>query len=162
MANLIEWNSPFEEFQRLQEEFGRYLSGRSLPLAAGFRPLPAFSGWGPAVDVSETQNEMIIRAEIPGVDPNDLDLTVTEDGITLRGEVKQETLADEHGYRRIERRYGSFHRTIPFPVPVKHEQATAQYRNGILDVRAPKAEHAKCRATKLRIDTGQSEPKQLH
>lgn len=157
MANLTHWRSPFDEFQRFYDDINRFF-GRSLAESGQGLDLPFFGHRGPAVDLSETQNEIVLHAEIPGVNPDDLDITITEDSITLRGEVKQEINADERGYRRVERRYGSFYRSIPFPSMVKHDQATASYRNGILEVRIPKAEEAKSKATKLRVSP---EPKQL-
>lgn len=152
MSNLIHWGSPLDDFQRMHDEINRFFWGRHLPALGPSREFPTYSAWGPAVDVTETQNEVIVRAEIPGVNPDDLDLTVTEDGLSIRGEVKQETNAHEQGFRRIERRYGSFFRSIPFPVAVQHEMATADYTNGILEVKVPKAEHARSKSTKLRIN----------
>ncbi|MDI6870854.1 MAG: Hsp20/alpha crystallin family protein [Bacillota bacterium] len=154
MADLVKW-TPFDEFHRMREDMNRLLNF-AWPVPWGERTFPA--AWGPSVDVRETPTHVIVSAEIPGVDPDDLDVTVAEDGLSLKGEVKQETDADTQGYRRIERRYGSFYRTIPFPAPVKHEQATADYRNGVLQVSVPKAEPGKGKATRLRINT---QPKQL-
>src|SRR5690606_24439456 len=107
--------------------------------------------WGPSVDVEETDDQIIVRAEISGANPGDLDVQITEDSSSPQGEVRQETGTNARGCRRIERRYGAFQRTIPFPVPVEHERATATYRNGILEVRAPKAAAGRGRARKLPI-----------
>lgn len=121
--------------------------------------------WGPSVDIRETKTHIIMHAEIPGVDPQDLDVTITEDGLSLRGVVKQEADTEEQGYRKIERRYGSFQRTIPFPTSVKHDQAEANYQNGILKISVPKAEPGAGKAIKLQINTnqnGNSGPRQIH
>lgn len=145
MADLVRW-SPFEEMARMREDWSRLMSsGFAVPwLSQG----PAF---GPAVDLRETETHLIVEAEVPGINPEDIDLVVTEDGLTLRGEVKEEKKAEEKGFRRLERRYGSFHRRIPFPVPVKHEEAVADYKNGVLQVSLPKSESAHKKATRLKI-----------
>lgn len=127
MADLARW-SPFEEIARIQ----------------GF-------AFGPAIDVRETDTHLIVEADVPGVDPENIDLVVTENGLTVRGEVKEEKKAQDQGFHRIERRYGSFQRTIPFPAPVRHEEAVADYKNGVLEVRVPKKEPDEKKATRLKI-----------
>lgn len=155
MANhLIPWRTAGDDVQPWFADLERTLWGRfPSPPGLGWAP---WREWGPAVDVAETENEIIVRAEVPGVRPEDIDITVSEDAVTVRGEVKQEFDASHHGYRRIERRTGSFARTVPLPVKVRHEEAQADYRNGILEVRVPKAEPGRGRSTRLRLkgDTG--------
>lgn len=146
VADLIRWN-PYDELTRLREDFGRMLT----PLLGWGSAPTAGAGWGPSVDVRETDTHIEVSAEIPGVNPGDLDLTITDDSLTIRGEVKHASESKEGGFRRVERRYGAFHRTIPFPVSVKHDEAVADYKNGILEVRAPKAEPGKARAIRLKI-----------
>lgn len=108
--------------------------------------------FGPSIDLKETENEVILQADIPGVNQEDLDLTVDENMVILKGESKRDETREEKGYHLTERRYGSFHRTIPLPVEVKSDQATARYKNGVLEVRIPKAETAKKRGYKPRIE----------
>lgn len=129
------------------------------PLAMLGQNLTALRGWGPAVDVTEGEREIVVRAEIPGARPEDLDVTVTEDAVSVSGEVKQDIDSVSGGYRRIERRYGSFSRRVPLPTSVKHAEAKAEYKNGILEVRVPKAEGAQSRATRLRL-SGERPPVQ--
>ena len=160
MANLIHWN-PLDDVQRMRENFYRFFGPDFLFRWSGRE----HATWGPSVDVRETKTHIIVHAEIPGVDPKDLDVTITEDALSLRGEVRQEADIDEHGYRKIERRYGSFQRTIPFPVAVKHNEAEANYHNGILKISVPKAEPGVGKAIKLQINTDQSGsggPRQIH
>ncbi|MEA4883356.1 MAG: Hsp20/alpha crystallin family protein [Clostridia bacterium] len=152
MADLVPW-TPFDDLQRMRDEMSRFFApGWLAPF--GER---ATANWGPSVDVRETPTHIVVSAEIPGVNPDDLDVTVTEGGLSLRGEIKQESDTKGQGYQRIERRYGSFARTIPFPVSVKHEQAAASYRDGVLQVTVPKAEPGGGKATKLRIN----QPRQI-
>lgn len=147
MPNIERW-SPFRELDRVRELFGHgWLT--PFPWDDDARPLQP---WGPAVDIRETKSEIIVHAEVPGVNPDDLDITVRKDGLTLRGEVRQETRQDEEGYRRLERRYGHFHRSIPFPVAVKPDEATAEYRDGVLEVRAPKAQPEPKESVRLKIN----------
>lgn len=109
--------------------------------------------FGPSVDLQETDNEIILHADIPGVNHEDLDITVEEKMITLKGETKHDQSREDKGYHLIERHYGSFYRTIPLPVEVKSEQATAHYRNGVLELRVPKIEPASRRGFKPKIES---------
>jgi len=152
MSNIERW-SPFRELDRMRELFAPGWFA-SFPWDDEARPhLP----WGPAVDVRETKSEIIVHAEVPGVNPDDLEVTVRKDGLTLRGEVRHEERRDEGGYRRLERRYGHFHRTIPFPVAVKPDEARAEYRDGVLEVRAPKAQPEPTESVRLKVERPQGD-----
>jgi HSP20 family protein len=146
MADITRWQ-PYDELTRMRDDISRifapFFSGGFFP---GWQ-----TSWGPSVDVRETDTHIEVSAEIPGVNPGDIDLTVTDDSLTIRGEIKHQADTNQQGFRRIERRYGSFQRTIPFPVAVKHEQATADYRNGILEVKIPKAQTGQTRVTRLKV-----------
>ncbi len=157
MADIMKWN-PFEDMLRIRDDFNRFF-GTISPWGEQGRE-GVSQAWGPSVDVHETADAVKVSVEIPGVNPGDLELTITDDSLTLRGEIKHQADTTEHGYRRIERRYGSFQRTIPFPVAVKHDQARADYQNGILQVTAPKAEPGKSKAIRLKINDNAG-PKQL-
>jgi len=109
--------------------------------------------FGPSVDLKETDNEIILRADIPGVNPEDLDITVDENTIILKGEIKQDQDRNEKGYHITERRYGSFYRTLPLPVAVKSDQSIARYKNGVLELRVPKAEPTVQRGFKPKIQS---------
>jgi HSP20 family protein len=97
-------------------------------------------GFGPAVDVYETATEFVVKAELPGAKPENIDLTLEGDRLTLRGETKHEEETDERGYHRKEIRRGSFRRSIPVPASVLQDGFTATFENGILMVRAAKSE----------------------
>jgi HSP20 family protein len=96
--------------------------------------------FGPSIDLQETERAIIIKADLPGVNQEDLDITVDEHNVHLKGELRQEENRDEKGYHLTERRYGSFYRTIALPTEVVSEQATASYKNGVLELNIPKAE----------------------
>lgn len=145
MRDLTPWNQ-YNELQRVRDDFMRFF-GPMFP----WQPLNPFVSTIPSVDVRETDTHVIVTADVPGVDPEDLDVTITDEALTIRGEVRQEQDMDQPGFRRLERRYGAFHRVIPFPVSVKHDQAVATCRNGVLEVRAPKAEPRQGRSIRLKI-----------
>jgi HSP20 family protein len=108
---------------------------------------------GPSVDLHETDHELILHADIPGLNPEDVDITVDEDMVTLKGETKRDETREERGYHLTERRYGSFYRTIPLPVQVKSEQAVARYKDGVLELKMPKNKAAARRGFKPRIES---------
>lgn len=108
----------------------------------------------PAVDVSESADAVSVRAEIPGIDPDDVDVTVTGDSITIAGEKKDctEERSEEH-YHRSESCYGSFRRTIRLPIAIDSEQVKAEYKNGVLTIRMQKREPSK--STRVKVDVSE-------
>ncbi|HYM70842.1 MAG TPA: Hsp20/alpha crystallin family protein [bacterium] len=99
--------------------------------------------WEPPVEVFETGGEVVVRAELPNIDPKYLDITVAADAVTIKGEVRRETEQTDRNYYRRELRYGAFVRTVPLRVEVKGAEAVAQYKDGILEVKIPKVAEAK-------------------
>ena len=96
--------------------------------------------FGPSVDVYEQENEVVVKAELPGAKKEDIEIHAEDDMLTLRGETKQEEEVQEEGYHRKEIRRGSFYRQIPLPAAIDENQVTAKFEDGVLTVRAPKAE----------------------
>jgi HSP20 family protein len=99
--------------------------------------------WEPPVDMFETEKEVVVRAELPGIDPRDLDVTVTRDTITIKGETRFDQEERDPTYHVRQFRYGAFARTLELPVEVKVEDATATYQKGVLEVKIPKAGRVK-------------------
>ena len=99
--------------------------------------------WEPAIEMFETNTEVIVRAELPNIDPKKLDITVAEDTFTLRGETKHEEEEKDRNYYYRELLYGAFTRTFKLPTTVKGAEAKAVYKDGVLEVKIPKAEHVK-------------------
>jgi len=97
-------------------------------------------GWTPDVEVADTDKEILVKAEVPGLGPEDIDVRVSGNVLTLSGEKKEETEEKKSGYYRSERRFGSFLRTIDLPTSVNAEAVSAEYDKGILTVRIPKSE----------------------
>ena len=99
--------------------------------------------WSPPADITETENEIIITADIPGVSKEDIDLRISEDTLEIGAQVKREEKEEERGYLRQERSYKRFYRRLPMPTTVKAEEAKATYNNGVLEIRIPKMEPKK-------------------
>jgi HSP20 family protein len=102
-----------------------------------------YGAWAPAVDIFEKGDDLVIRAEIPGVDKDDVDITVRNNSLTLRGERKREQEITEENSYRLERSYGNFVRSFTLPRTVDASRISARYSNGVLDIVLPKAEEAK-------------------
>ncbi len=107
-------------------------------------------GFHPALDVSETDDAVVVRAEVPGVDPQEIEVSVHGDMLELRGEKKQEEERKETGYYRVERSYGSFRRSLKLPAKVDAENVEAKAKDGILTLTLPKREEAKPRRIKVK------------
>lgn len=107
---------------------------------------PALRGMqGPAVDVYQTDQEVVIEAELPGMDIKDVEINATENTLTLQGTIQRETQVREENLTRAERRWGTFFRSVELPTPIDPEQAKASFKNGVLTIRAPLAAGAKPR-----------------
>jgi HSP20 family protein len=100
-------------------------------------------GWEPAVEVADTKDAVVIKAQVPGMSKDNIQVNVTDGTLTLKGEMKEEEKKEEKNYFRREFRYGAFMRTIPLPVAVQADKTTAQLKDGVLEVTIPKAEQAK-------------------
>ncbi len=141
---------PMSSIERFRSELDRLFEGFFQEGLGGFdRLLSPITAWGPAVDISETEKEISVRVEVPGVDPNDLDLRVSGDVLVIAGEKKEESEENKKGYHHVERRFGSFHRTLRLPTEVDPEKVEAEFRNGVLTVRLGKT--AKSVAKKIAI-----------
>lgn len=144
---LIRWQ-PFREIETLRRQFDELFEELS-----GGRPEYEMT-WAPAVELQDTDDQLFLRAQIPGMEAKDLDIRVTRDAVYIAGEHRSEHKAEEKGYFRSEFRYGKFERTIPLPVPVQNERVEADYKNGILTLRLPKVQEAQRRV--VRINFGES------
>ena len=101
------------------------------------------TGWNPDVDIAETDKEIIVKAEIPGVDPKEMDISIVDDKLTIKGKKKEEKEDKGKSYHRVERSYGSFTRTIALPAHVKTDEIVAKNHQGVLEITLPKMEEAK-------------------
>ncbi len=142
---------PFEELQKMRRELDRFFE--DLLPRRRFGELAARElALEPAVEMFETDGEVVVRAALPNIDPKQVDITVTSDTITLKGETKHEEERKERNYYRRELRYGAFLRTLPFPGEVKSAEAKATYKDGVLEVKVPKSERAKATSVKVKVE----------
>jgi HSP20 family protein len=111
------------------------------------------TAWAPAVDIFETEHELVVKADLPDVDPKDLDVRVQNNILTIRGERKFEKSVNEDNYLRIERAYGAFSRSFSLANTVNSEAIKADYRNGVLTLSIPKREEAKPKQIRVNVGT---------
>ncbi|KUG21444.1 small heat shock protein [hydrocarbon metagenome] len=142
---------PFYSLQRemnnLFDNFFRGFSVGPRGFAAGM------AEFIPSVDVKENDKEFIIKAELPGVEEKDIDVTVTNNSVAIKGEKKEEKEDKDKSYYYMERSYGSFCRVIPLQAEIESGKAHASFKNGILDIKIPKNQKAKEKGTKISIKT---------
>ena len=141
---LVRWN-PFHDMNALHNQLDR-LVHRFPALDDDTSP-----SWAPVVDIFERGDELVLRAELPDVNKEDLDLKVENDVLTLRGEKRRDESVKEEDYRRVERRYGSFTRRFSLPSTVDTSRIQANYSNGVLEVVLPKAEDAKPKQIDVKV-----------
>lgn len=136
MAALTPWSGLAPLRKEMDRLFERFWEG-------DFPALPAFGEWSPALDVSETKDAVVVKAEVPGMDPKDIQLSLQENMLTIKGEKRQEKEEKGEHFYRAERSYGAFARVVRLPVSVDGEKVTASFKNGLLTVTLPKAPAAR-------------------
>jgi HSP20 family protein len=138
MSNLTRWD-PFREMLAWRSAMDRMFDKALTDPDAWTET----DSWNLALDVAETENEFLVKASLPGIKPDDLEITYNANVLTIRGETKEEKDVDEKRYHLRERRYGSFSRSISLPASVKQEAIEASYDAGVLTLHLPKAAEAK-------------------
>jgi HSP20 family protein len=138
---------PFRDLRSLQDEVNRLFS-TNLSRAFGDEGI-ARGAWNPTVDIYENKDQIVIEAELPGMNREDFDLSFENNVITLRGERRFEKKDESDNYHRVERSYGSFTRSFTLPPTVSGEGISAEYRNGVLRVTLPKREEVKARRIEI-------------
>jgi len=140
---------PFE-FDRIRREMDRlwdsFLEGGPMRRAADG------GEWLPSIDVSETKSDLVIKAELPGMDPKDIDISMNNGFLTIKGEKKHEREEKDENYHLVERSYGSFTRSVRLPREVQSDKITASFKNGVLRVTLPKSEEAKKKEIKIKVE----------
>lgn len=137
MSNLIRWE-PAREMMSLRDAMDRLFDD------AFTRPLSVREGWSvPSIDMYQTDDEIVVKAALPGIKADEVQINITGEVITLKGEVKQEEEKKEKAWHIREQRYGSFERSVVLPTDVVADKAKADFENGILTITLPKAEEVK-------------------
>lgn len=147
-TTLNRWE-PFRGAATLQQQINRLL-GSALEHSGDESNL---TSWAPAVDIYETEQELVVKADLPDVDPKDLDIRVENNVLTIRGERKFEKKVTEDSYLRVERAYGAFSRSFSLANTVNSEAIKADYQNGVLTLMVPKREEAKPKQIKVNVGT---------
>lgn len=134
--------SYFGEMERYFDKFFRHPFSLMTPTQL-FRDYPKLGDLSPSVDIYEEGNELVLKAELPGMSKEDLNVTITENRITIAGEKKQEEKVEKKDYHWVERTHGTFSRSFRLPENVKGDDARATFKEGLLEIRVPKTEEAK-------------------
>jgi HSP20 family protein len=152
---LIRWE-PTRELQSIQSEMNRLFSTFFEPTPGGSGSGAALRRWSPAMDLVETDDNFVLRADLPGVAENDVKIEFEDNVLTVSGERKAGHEENKKGYYRVERSYGSFSRTLTLPEGVDADAINASFDKGVLEVKIPKPEQRKPR--KVAIAVGGSAP----
>jgi HSP20 family protein len=141
--------APFREFERVRRQMDRLWDSF---LEGGLGRRSEEAEWLPSLDVAETKNELVVKAEVPGMDPKDIDISLSDGRLTIKGEKRQEKEEKEADYHLVERSYGSFIRSVQLPREVQGDKISASYKNGILKITLPKSEEAKKKEIKIKVE----------
>ncbi len=148
-----EEQEPFYALQRnMNRLFDDFFNGFNLAPFDAFGE--SFGAFSPRVDVSESDKEIKVAAELPGLDENDIEVSLSKNVLTISGEKKEKKEDKGQNYYRVERSYGSFRRSIPLPVEVESDKVEATFKKGILTVNLPKTAAAQKQAKQIFVKTG--------
>lgn len=148
---LVPWKNRsldlFEDLEDLQQEMNRVFDLKMRPFKLG----NGDKLWAPAVDIVDEKDQIKVKADLPGLKKEDIDVSVENDVLTIKGEKKEEKETKEKDYIRSERYYGAFHRAFTLPASVDAAKVNAAYKEGVLEITLPKKEGAKPKQTKVEI-----------
>jgi HSP20 family protein len=133
---IIPWHDPFEEIEQMMK---------------GLRPFGRETEFVPSVDVYETKDAVVVESALAGVDPKDVEISIANGVLTLRGETKRQSEVDEKNFYRREMRSGSFFRRVALPAAAKGDGAEAEFKDGVLKITVPKAEEPKSKSIKIQV-----------
>ncbi len=147
MGSLIRWD-PFRERMSLGNAMDRLFDDSFV--RPGFAWMAPFGAANLAIDMYETKDDVVVKAALPGIKPEQVEVTITGDTLTIRGESNEENEAKEENYIRKERRYGSFARSLTLPGGLKTDKADATFENGVLTLQIPKSEETKPKSIQVK------------
>ncbi len=145
---IVRWE-PFRELVTAQRDFDRFFRGAFNP--AWGEGEASTRTWAPPVDIFEDENNIVLKAELPGLDPKDVEVRVEDNTLYLKGERKFEREVKQENYHRVERSYGTFARSFSLPNSINSEKVEAHYKDGILTLSLPKREEAKPRTVQIHV-----------
>lgn len=149
--SIIRWQ-PWQEMDNLRRQMDRLFddfmhTSSELPLL----PKTTEATWAPAIELKETDSDILLKAQIPGIEANDLDIQVTQDAVSITGEKQEESKTEEKGLFRSEFRYGQFQRLIPLPASINNEQIKSEFKNGVLTLTLPKLAETAPKVVKVTV-----------
>lgn len=145
---IVRWE-PFRDLMTTQKEFERLFREAFSPMQGETEV--STRSWAPPVDIYETEDAIILKAELPGIDPKDVEVRVEDNTLYLKGERKFEKEVKEQNYHRVERSYGSFARSFSLPNSINADQVKAEFKDGLLTLTMPKREEAKPKTIKIDV-----------
>ena len=147
---IVRWE-PFRDLLTTQDRFNRLFNETFSNLVGGEQLSPR--AWAPPVDIFETDHDLVMKAELPGIDPKDVEVRVEDGTLYLKGERKYENEVKEENYHRLERSYGTFTRSFTLPNSISTEDIKAEYKDGVLTLTMAKREEAKPKTIKINVAT---------
>ncbi|MEK6589825.1 MAG: Hsp20/alpha crystallin family protein [Nitrospinota bacterium] len=148
--SLVRWE-PFKDLLSIQERMNRLFEDNFFR-TRGLGEELTKGTWTPAVDIYETQQDIVLKAELPGLDQKDISVEVRDNTLTLKGEKKFEKEVKEENYHRVERSYGTFQRMFTLPDIVQQDKVTAKFKDGVLEIILPKEEKTKPKLIKVDVE----------
>ena len=155
--NVVKYD-PFRDLRSLQDEMNRLFSGT---FSRGNQDEVLRGAWSPSVDIFENKNEIVLEAELPGMNAEDVNISIENNVLTLHGERRFEKKDESDNFHRVERSYGSFTRSFTLPPTVSSENAQAEFENGVLRLTLAKREEAKPRRIEIKATGGQAQTKTI-
>ena len=146
---VVRWD-PFQDLITLQDRMN-HIFEQTMARSRGEREGVGASAWSPPVDIYETADSLMLKAELPGLSKDDIDIQVRDNRLTLKGERRHEKETKEENYLRVERVYGTFQRVFSLPTDVQPDKIRATFKDGVLEVIIPKAEAAKPKHIKVEV-----------
>ena len=156
MTTMMRWD-PFQDLRSAQDEMSQMspMLAHALGLSAQQQGSATATAWAPALDISERKDAYLVTVELPGLKPEDLDITMEDGLLTIQGERQFTAESSEQQFHRVERRYGAFRRSITLPAHVMAEGIQASFEDGVLQILVPKAEEAKPR--RIQVHPGRTD-----
>jgi HSP20 family protein len=157
--NIVRYD-PFRDLRGLQDEMNRLFS-TTFSRTGGDNDQIMRGAWNPSVDIFENQNQIVLEAELPGMKPENVEISIENNVLTLHGERKFEKKDEGDNFHRVERSYGSFTRSFTLPPTVSSENATAEFENGVLRLTLAKREEAKPRRIEIKGASSENKAKEI-
>src|SRR4028118_1081910 len=142
---LMRYWQPFTEIETIRQELDKAFDQRAATRDN------SEATWMPAVELVDAGDNFVLKAQLPGIDPKDVDVQVTREAISISGERRYENTDEKSGYVRSEFRYGKFHRVLPLPAPIQNDSVQAEYKDGILTLTLPKVTRSEERVVKINL-----------